>query len=66
VASITAGGQLLSGLRANAAWWAIMVLALDLHQMMKRLVPGDASFADASHRPFDQHVVIWALRIVLT
>jgi len=36
-----AGGQLPSGrLGANAAWWAIMVLALNLHQMMKRMVLG--------------------------
>jgi Transposase DDE domain group 1 len=34
-----AGGQLLSALLgANAAWWAIMLLALNLNEVMKRLV----------------------------
>ena len=38
-----AGGQLPSGrFGANAAWWAIMMLALNLHQLMKRLVLGGA------------------------
>ena len=36
-----AGGRLPSGLfGANAAWWAIMVLAHNLNAMMKRLVLG--------------------------
>ena len=36
-----AGGTLPSGLfGANAAWWAIMVLAHNLNQVMKRLVLG--------------------------
>ena len=36
-----AGGRLPSGLfGANAAWWAIMVLAHNLNAMMKRLVQG--------------------------
>ena len=36
-----AGGQLPSGpLGANAAWWAIMVLAHNLNAMMKRRVLG--------------------------
>jgi hypothetical protein len=34
-----AGGQLPSGrFGANAAWWAIMVLAFNLNSLMKRLV----------------------------
>jgi hypothetical protein len=37
-----AGGRLPSGLfGANAAWWAIMVLALNLNTALKRLVLGD-------------------------
>jgi hypothetical protein len=36
-----AGGQMPSGLfGANAAWWALMILALNLHAAMKRLVLG--------------------------
>ena len=36
-----AGGQLPSGLfGANAAWWALMILALNLNAAMKHLVPG--------------------------
>jgi hypothetical protein len=36
-----AGGQLPSGLfGANAAWWALMILALNLNAAMKRLVLG--------------------------
>jgi hypothetical protein len=36
-----AGGQLPSGLfGANAAWWALMILAHNLNAAMKRLVPG--------------------------
>jgi Transposase DDE domain group 1 len=36
-----AGGQLPSGLfGANAAWWALMILALNLNAVMKRLVLG--------------------------
>jgi hypothetical protein len=36
-----AGGQLPSALfGANAAWWAIMLLALNLNEVMKRLVLG--------------------------
>jgi hypothetical protein len=36
-----AGGRLPSGLfGANAAWWAIMILALNLNAMMKHLVLG--------------------------
>lgn len=36
-----AGGRLPSGLLgANAAWWAIMILALNLNAMMKHLVLG--------------------------
>lgn len=38
-----AGGQLPSGrFGANAAWWWIMLLALNLNQIMKRLVLGGA------------------------
>jgi hypothetical protein len=38
-----AGGQLPSGLfGANAAWWALMILALNLNAAMKRLVLGGA------------------------
>jgi hypothetical protein len=37
-----AGGQLPSGLfGANAAWWALMILALNLNAAMKRLVLGN-------------------------
>lgn len=37
-----AGGQLPSAhFGANAAWWAIMLLALNLNEAMKRLVLGD-------------------------
>ena len=36
-----AGGQLPSGLfGANSAWWALMILALNLNAAMKRLVLG--------------------------
>ena len=36
-----AGGQLPSGLfGANAAWWTLMILALNLSAAMKRLVLG--------------------------
>jgi Transposase DDE domain group 1 len=36
-----AGGQLPSGLfGANAAWWTLMILALNLNTTMKRLVIG--------------------------
>ena len=36
-----AGGRLPSGnLGANAAWWAIMILAFNLHAAMKRIVLG--------------------------
>ena len=36
-----AGGKLPSGeLGKNAAWWAIMVSAFNLHEAMKRLVLG--------------------------
>jgi hypothetical protein len=36
-----AGGQLPSGLfGANAAWWTLMILALNLNAVMKRLVLG--------------------------
>ena len=36
-----AGGQLPSGLfGANAAWWTLMILALNLNAAMKRLVLG--------------------------
>jgi hypothetical protein len=36
-----AGGQLPSGLfGANAAWWALMILAHNLNTAMTRLVPG--------------------------
>ena len=38
-----AGGQMPSGLfGANAAWWAIMILAHNLNVAMKRLVLGPA------------------------
>ena len=41
VATAPAGGRLPSGLfGANAAWWAITVLAYNLNAMMKRLVLG--------------------------
>jgi hypothetical protein len=37
-----AGGQLPSGLfGANAAWWALMILALNLNAAMKRLILGN-------------------------
>ena len=37
-----AGGQLPSGLfGANAAWWALMIVALNLNTAMKRLVLGE-------------------------
>ncbi len=36
-----AGGQLPSGsFGVNAAWWAVMILAFNLHSAMKRLVLG--------------------------
>jgi hypothetical protein len=38
-----AGGTLPSGLfGANAAWWQIMILALNIHSAMKRLALGEA------------------------
>ena len=38
-----AGGQLPSGrFGANAAWWALTILAHNLNAAMKRLVPGEA------------------------
>ena len=38
-----AGGRLPSGyFGENAAWWHIMILALNLNSAMKRLVPGEA------------------------
>ena len=38
-----AGGRLPSKLfGANAAWWAIMILALNLNTVMKRLVLGES------------------------
>jgi len=38
-----AGGTLPSGLfGANAAWWQMMILALNIHSAMKRLVLGEA------------------------
>jgi len=43
-----AGGQLPSGLfGANAAWWAIRVLAFNLHVLMERLCWGQGGWANA-------------------
>jgi hypothetical protein len=43
-----AGGNLPSKLfRANAAWWAIMLLAYNLNNAMKRLVLGGVTGSDA-------------------
>jgi len=37
-----AGGQLPSGkFGANAAWWALMILSMNVHAIMKRIVLGD-------------------------
>ena len=43
IKSVLAGGQPPSGLfGANAAWWALMILALNVNAAMKRLVLGAA------------------------
>jgi hypothetical protein len=59
-----AGGQLPSGrFGANAAWWAIMVLALNLHQMMKRLVLG-GSWVHRRMKALRFHLICLPARLV--
>jgi hypothetical protein len=59
-----AGGQLPSGrFGANAAWWAIMILALNLHQMMKRMVLG-AAWAHRRMKALRFHLICLPARVV--
>jgi hypothetical protein len=47
-----AGGQLPSGLfGANAAWWALAILALNLNAAMKQLVTGQGLGDEADESP---------------
>jgi hypothetical protein len=59
-----AGGQLPSGrFGANAAWWAIMILALNLNQMMKRLVLG-GSWVHRRLKTLRFHLICLPARLV--
>jgi len=59
-----AGGKLPSGnFGANAAWWTIMLLALNLNELMKRLVLGE-SWITKRLKAIRAHVICVAARVV--
>lgn len=64
-----AGGRMPSGkLGANAAWWAVMILALNLNEIMKRQVlarvEGARRWARARMKTLRFHLVNIAARVV--
>jgi hypothetical protein len=59
-----AGGRLPSGdFGANAAWWTIMLLALNLNELLKRLAMG-AEWVPRRLKAIRAHVICVAARVV--
>jgi hypothetical protein len=60
-----AGGQMPSGLfGANAAWWALTILAFNLNAAMKRLVLGESWAATKRMKALRFHLIGLPGRVV--